>query len=243
MTTKTRTTRRAFCSPHANSESLSRRLLAKHRRRVSERFFLPQFAYVAQIEELTTCTSPRNRASAALVLLKQSNSLLSLDNTQEIFTNGTILQYECAAAESESNDEAGAIQASAAYSRDPVLEVNANVMQCVNGEWVSRLLPCLAKTTRHATSAAADVFASADSTAHASSPSAAAAAAVSAVAMAAWPSRSYLVDPSLCKAPNLSAEFTIANVPQWRALAAAATTVRFPHGTLLLVSFAFLYAN
>ncbi|KAI6173620.1 Sushi, von Willebrand factor type A, EGF and pentraxin domain-containing protein 1 [Aphelenchoides besseyi] len=74
-----------------------------------------------------SCIAPRNRASTALVLLNQSSELIYLDHSQDAFPNGTILQYTC----EENNNEAGAIQ-------------------CQNGEWISRLLPCIT-TPNHTT--------------------------------------------------------------------------------------------
>ncbi|KAI6221409.1 Sushi, von Willebrand factor type A, EGF and pentraxin domain-containing protein 1 [Aphelenchoides fujianensis] len=108
-----------------------------------------------KIAENLSCVAPRNRPSAALVLLNESSELVYLNKNQEAFPNGTILQYP-------------------------------------------RLLPCIAPSNQTNGGKPAD----------------------------------FRVDPSLCAAPELPAEMTVANVENWRSFG---RPLNFPHGSLLLV--------
>ncbi|KAE9552676.1 hypothetical protein FO519_004118 [Halicephalobus sp. NKZ332] len=73
--------------------------------------------------ESSHCLPPNDRSQPALIYLNRSREeTVFLDRFQSVYPNGTVIQYHCP--ETPMRPEAGAIE-------------------CQNGEWISRLLPCV----------------------------------------------------------------------------------------------------
>ncbi|VDM65839.1 unnamed protein product [Strongylus vulgaris] len=71
----------------------------------------------------TFCAAPRD-TTPALIYSIQNGQRIELDRYQSAYPNGTIFQYKCV----EQREEASGIE-------------------CINGEWISNLLPCIENNT------------------------------------------------------------------------------------------------
>uniref|UniRef100_A0AC35GSP7 Uncharacterized protein n=1 Tax=Panagrolaimus sp. PS1159 TaxID=55785 RepID=A0AC35GSP7_9BILA len=70
------------------------------------------------------CLPPSDRSLPALIYFNRSQTeTIFLDRFQSVYPNGTIIQYQC-------NSEPSAI-------------LQAGAIECQNGEWISKLFPCV----------------------------------------------------------------------------------------------------
>uniref|UniRef100_A0AC34G484 Sushi domain-containing protein n=1 Tax=Panagrolaimus sp. ES5 TaxID=591445 RepID=A0AC34G484_9BILA len=79
------------------------------------------------------CLPPSDRSLPALIYFNRSQSeTIFLDRFQSVYPNGTIIQYQCTEP-----------------SSTPLLQAGA--VECQNGQWVSRLFPCVSLNRTAAT--------------------------------------------------------------------------------------------